>query len=126
MDRDHVALAIDRYANAWNETDSDARRALLEQCWADDGVYIDPTAHLVGREALNAHISNVHAKRASFRIEMMSDVDLHHNVIRFLWRIAFADGARGDVSIDFGEVGEDGRLSKIVGFFGAAPGATSS
>jgi hypothetical protein len=48
----------------------------------------------------------------------MSGIDVHHNVVRFLWRLVRADGTCGDTSIDFGEVGPDGRLVKIVGFFG--------
>ena len=51
----------------------------------------------------------------------MSGIDVHHNVVRFLWRLVRADGTCGDTSIDFGEVGPDGRLVKIVGFFGPPP-----
>jgi hypothetical protein len=32
-----------------------------------------------------------------------------------------ADGGFGETSIDFGEVDERGKLTKIVGFFGEAP-----
>ena len=46
----------------------------------------------------------------------MSGIDVHHNVVRFHWRLVRADGTCGDISIDFGEVGADGRLVKIVGF----------
>ena len=53
----------------------------------------------------------------------MSGIDVHHNVVRFLWRLVRADGSCGDISIDFGEVGPDGRLVRIVGFFGAAASA---
>ena len=49
----------------------------------------------------------------------MSGIDVHHAMVRFLWRLVRADGTCGDISIDFGEVGPDGRLVKIVGFFGA-------
>jgi hypothetical protein len=42
-------------------------------------------------------------------------------VVRFLWRLVRADGSHGDISIDFGEAGPDGRLVKIIGFFGAPP-----
>jgi len=53
----------------------------------------------------------------------MSGIDVHHNVLRFLWRLVRADGTVGDISIDFGEVGPDGRLVKMAGFFGPAPAA---
>jgi hypothetical protein len=51
----------------------------------------------------------------------MSGIDVHHTMVRFLWRLVRADGTCGDTSIDFGEVGSDGRLVKIVGFFGPPP-----
>ena len=61
------------------------------------------------------------AARPGARIEMMSGIDLHHNVVRFLWRLVRGDGSVGDVSIDFGEVDASGKLVRIVGFFGDAP-----
>jgi hypothetical protein len=67
------------------------------------------------------HISSVQAGRPGARIETMSGVDLHHYVVRFLWRLVRADGSFGETSIDFGEVDANGRLTKIVGFFGEAP-----
>lgn len=36
---------------AWNETDETKRRALLENAWADGGVYTDPQSHVEEREA---------------------------------------------------------------------------
>ena len=112
---------VTRYMAAWNEADAIARERLLEQCWADNGAYVDPNVGLIGREALSAHISKVQAGRPGARLEFMSGVDIHHNVLRFLWRLVRADGTCGDTSIDFGEIGPDGRLTRIIGFFGPAP-----
>ena len=33
---------------------------------------------------------------------MMSGVELHHHVVRFLWRLVPADGRAGETSIDVG------------------------
>ena len=87
----------------------------------DGGVYVDPKVSLAGRDVLSRHIATVQAARPGARLEFMSGIDVHHNVVRFLWRLVRADGSTGDISIDFGEVGQDGRLTKIVGFFGEAP-----
>ena len=119
--RETVVDNVLDYVAAWNEADAGARIKILEDCWAEDAVYVDPNVELKGRAALSEHISTVQAGRPGARIEMMSGVDVHHNVVRFLWRLVRADGSTGDISIDFGEVDAAGRLTKIAGFFGEQP-----
>ncbi|WP_426534251.1 nuclear transport factor 2 family protein [Bradyrhizobium sp. McL0615] len=121
MDGNAITTAVTRYMEAWNEREAAGRDTLLEQCWSDSGVYLDPNVSLTGREALGRYIAKVRATRPGARLEFMSGIDVHHNVVRFLWRLVRADGTPGDTSIDFGEIGPDGRLVKIVGFFGAPP-----
>jgi len=121
MDHGDSRTTLTRYMAAWNEADAAIRQTLLEQCWADDGVYVDPNVELAGREQLSRHIAKVQATRPGARVEFMSGVDIHHHVVRFLWRLVRPDGTVGVTSIDFGEIGSDGRLTKIIGFFGEAP-----
>jgi hypothetical protein len=115
-----VAVVLD-YVAAWNEPNVATRQQILDRCWAEDAAYVDPNVELRGRTALCEHISKVQAGRPGARIEMMSGVDVHHQVVRFLWRLVHADGGSGETSIDFGEVDARGKLTKIVGFFGDAP-----
>lgn len=119
--RETIVANVLAYVAAWNEPDAAARLKILVGCWADEAAYLDPNVELKGRAALVQHISKVQAGRPGARIEMMSGIDVHHNVVRFLWRLVRADGSAGDVSIDFGEISADGRLAKIVGFFGEPP-----
>jgi hypothetical protein len=121
MDDNATRKIVPQYMAAWNEPDDTARHALLAQCWSDSGVYLDPNVSLPGRDALATKIGEVMASRPGARLEFMSGIDVHHNAVRFLWRLVRADGTCGDISIDFGEIGADGRLVKIVGFFGPAP-----
>ena len=121
MDGNAIKEVVTRYMAAWNEPDAATRRALLDQCWSDGGVYLDPRAFLTGRDELARHIGAVQVSRPGARLEFMSGIDVHHNVARFLWRLVRADGSCGDISIDFGEIGPDGRLDRIIGFFGAPP-----
>ena len=39
------AAAVAAYGQAWHERDETARLALLQQVWADDGVYCEPLEH---------------------------------------------------------------------------------
>ena len=121
MEKTAIITTVQNYMDAWNEKDETARSALLARCWSDRGRYVDPNVDLEGRHALAQHIAKVQASRPGARLEFVSGIDVHHNVVRFLWRLVRADGTRGDISIDFGEVDEDGLLVRIVGFFGPAP-----
>jgi hypothetical protein len=121
MDSGKAAGIAEQYIAAWNETDDTRRNALLTQCWADNGVYVDPNVEVTGREALSRRIKEVQGGRPGAYLEFMSGTDAHHNVLRFLWRLVRADGTAGDISIDIGETGPDGRLTKIIGFFGPPP-----
>ncbi len=121
MDKASIISTVGNYMDAWNEADETARLALLDRCWSDRGRYVDPNVDLQGRTALAQHIGKVRAARPGARLEFVSGIDVHHNVVRFLWRLVRADGSVGDASIDFGEVDEDGLLVRIVGFFGPAP-----
>ena len=50
---------IEIYMGVWGEPERERRLALLEQAWAEDGVYADPSAHVAGRTALADHIGGV-------------------------------------------------------------------
>lgn len=119
--RETIIKNVTDYVAAWNEPHAAARTKLLEGCWAEDATYLDPNGRVPGRAALAAHIEKMQAGRPGARIELMSGIDVHHNVVRFLWRLVRAGGSAGVVSIDFGEVDANGKLTRIVGFFGEPP-----
>jgi hypothetical protein len=113
---------VSAYCEAWNAPGDGERRALLEQSWTEGGTYTDPHTDLAGREALFAHISRVQALRPGSRIVMTSGLDVHHGVLRFAWKLVGPQGATVVEGVDFGELAADGRLRRIVGFFGPIPG----
>ena len=110
--------AIDTYCAAWNETDPARRTELLRSCWHDDAIYTDPTVHTVGLEARVAHIGTVFERYPGSRILRTSAIDTHHGLARFAWRKVLADGTELPDGIDMVEFAADGRLRRIVGFFG--------
>jgi hypothetical protein len=46
-------------------------------------------------------------------------VDTHHGLARFAWRVVESDGTMLPEGIDFAEVSAEGKLTRIVGFFGS-------
>ena len=116
-----VDETVAAYAAAWNEPDLAARRQLLDKAWATAGTYTDPTVQLEGRDALAQHISGFQKGLPGATIVPTSRTDVHHGTLRFSWRILKADGSTLSEGIDFGELDADGRIRRIVGFFGPFP-----
>ncbi len=116
-----TAEIVTAYGAAWNEADAGKRRTLLERAWADDGTYTDPTSDGAGRDALLEIIAGFHIQSPGGSIVITSGIDQHHNRIRFAWDFRDATGKTVISGIDAGELADDGRISKIVGFWGAPP-----
>lgn len=112
---------VEAYIAAWNETDADKRRALIDQCWADTATYTDPMADVSGRDALNTLIEGFHAQMPGATIALATNTDEHHGRIRFGWKLE--GGPQALEGIDVGIINGDGKLESIVGFWGANPPA---
>ena len=112
---------IETYGASWNEPDEAKRRELLERSWADNGVFEDPRDRAEGRDALLRLIAGFREQLPGGSIVMTSGVDEHHGLVRFTWRIDDAQGKALLEGIDFGELAPDGRIQRIVGFWGAPP-----
>lgn len=116
-----VSEVVETYGAAWGETDDAKRRALLERSWADDGEFIDPQSHTKTREELVELIASFQKQFAGAAIVATSGVEEHHGWLRFTWTFQGADGNAIFEGFDVGELAPDGRLQKIVGFWGPAP-----
>jgi len=116
-----VTATIDTYLAMWNERDPDARARLIEKAWTDDGSYVDPLLSADGHAELSAMVEAVQTRFPEHRFQRTSGVDAHHDLVRVAWRLVRADGDVAVAGIDVGEVADDGRLQRIVGFFGELP-----
>ena len=121
-----AAETIAAYAAAWRESDEAKRRKLLDESWAEDGVYCDPTARVDGRDALVAHIGGLQEAMPGHSIVETSGVDTHDGFGRFEWEMQGPDGSAVMAGIDFVTFANDGRISQIVGFFGPIEAASGS
>ena len=112
---------IDRYLAALNETDAEARRELTRQAWTEDGGYFDPLQQALGHDELASVPVLAHEQFPGQRFVRTSGIDAHHGLVRFEWELAAEDGTVSVAGVDVGIVADDGRLSRIAGFFGPAP-----
>ncbi|MGE3864860.1 MAG: nuclear transport factor 2 family protein [Burkholderiaceae bacterium] len=109
---------VDTYCQAWSESDPQVRRQLLARIWAADATYTDPTVHAANGDELLTHITGLLTQWPGARIERVSAVDAHHGCLRFSWRLTMADGNALPDGLDFVDLADDGRIRRVVGFFG--------
>ncbi len=113
---------VDRYIAMWNETDADRRRDLITRAWTRTGAYVDPLMEAAGPEQLSAMVEGVQARFPDARFSRTSDVDAHHDRLRFTWSLGPANGAPIVGGLDVGVVAGD-KLETITGFLDSVPGA---
>ncbi|WP_425145002.1 hypothetical protein [Deinococcus sp.] len=118
MVAESVELVVMAYTAAWNESDDATRRRLIELSWCENGVYSDPAARVVGRQALGEHIHAFGMRYPGARLELTSPVSAHHEHLHFTWRTVDSEGCTLREGRDIGQLGSDGRLISVVGFFG--------
>ncbi len=110
------------YDAAWNEPNATERRRLLERSFTEDGVLIEPRGRFEGRDAILERIASFSERFPGARVLLTSGVDEHHGFVRYAWTIVGADGSVLLEGIDFAELGSDGRLRRVIMFFGPLPG----
>jgi hypothetical protein len=118
----HTAL-IDRYFDAWNETDAGRRRELISATWANDAAYVDPLLSGNGHDGIDAMIHAVHERFPHHTFRRTTEVDGFADRLRFSWELLTPSGASIVKGSDFGVVESDGRLQSVTGFLDEAPGA---
>jgi hypothetical protein len=109
------------YVAAWNTRDDAARRRLLEQAWSTTGTYTDPVVQLDGRAAMYRHATGFGERWPGAKIVITGAFPPHNGLVCFSWHVV---GPADDIlraGVDFGELDPDGRLRRVVGFFGEPP-----
>ena len=116
-----ITETVDRYLSAWNEPDPARRAELIDAVWAEDGRLIDPPLTGEGHDGISEMAAALQQHYAGHRFRRVSGVDAHHDHLRFAWELVGPDGEVAIKGLDVGELGEDGRLRRITGFFGELP-----
>ena len=110
-----------RYGKAWNERDPAARRALIDEIWAEDGTFADQTYEtpIVGRETFSHEIGLFQEAGfgAYFEPRPMAEGDAHNDHLRIPWTYCDADGNVVWVGEDIAELDAEGRMRRVLSFF---------
>jgi len=108
----------------WNAADEEHRRRLADKALTADAFLLYPTFEAHGRVEAVATGERFHQDTPGVQIVMWSGVEQHHGWVRVAWCIVHADGSSGPDGQSVGELGDDGRLRRVIGFRNPLP-ATS-
>lgn len=115
---------VDRYLSAWNEPDPVRRAGIVAQVWAQDGRLVDPPMEAASHRGISDMHGTLQEQFPGHSFRRTSGVDAHHDAVRFAWEmVSDADGTVVLAGLDVGQLTDDGRLSRITGFFGELPPA---
>ena len=103
------------YSRAWNEPERTA--ALLDECWAPDGVYADDEVPdgVVGRAALAKLIAETHEALPGFRVWETSPTRMLAGRLCVTWAQQGGDPPEGFSGSDVIELAPDGRIARVTG-----------
>lgn len=112
--------ALNRMLDVWNERDPAKIRERVDAVFSPDVVFIDPTNSIVGRDAFEAMVQEFRERLPEAICSRSSGVDAHRGLHRYHWEI-YQAGQRLIEGFDVAELNEDGRVSRVEGFFGPIP-----
>jgi hypothetical protein len=113
---------VAEYAASLVEPDEERRLSILEGVWADECEVLLPEVRIVGREAINAHITSIRRAFGRATPVLTGPVDAHSGFLRFEWRMIDPGGDVVAAGVNIGEQASDGRLRRVILFRGVRPG----
>jgi hypothetical protein len=113
---------VQTFGAACNEDDRSRREALLEKSMTEAASFVGPLGEHVGRQAVSDLIGRYRRRSPDVSFVIASAVDAHHGMMRFRWQVKGPDGRLVSSGFKFAEQAEDGRLARVVSFFGPVPG----
>jgi hypothetical protein len=116
-----MTATIDTYLEAYGESDTNRRVALIEQVFAPEGHVFDPPIDGAGHTGINEMFAAVQSQFAGHTFRRSTGVDSHHGIARYGWELVAADGSVALSGMDVAVVGGDGKLNRVAGFFGELP-----
>jgi SnoaL-like domain len=111
---------VDNMLAVWNERDLSLIRGRLEAVLAPDIAFIDPTIETHGVGEFEENVRDFRTKYPQAIIRRASGIDSHHNLHRYHWEIT-VEGKVFLAGFDVAETAEDGKVCRVLGFFGPVP-----
>src|SRR5438552_18981616 len=85
--------AIEAYVDAWNTSDPERSRRLVEQALTEDALMAYAPFEARGWKGISELIATYRQQSPGYRIDLTSNVEEHHGWVRFGWRMFDAEGS---------------------------------
>ncbi|MEM9724194.1 MAG: nuclear transport factor 2 family protein [Pseudomonadota bacterium] len=108
--------ALDAMLGAWNAAEPELARRLLDEALAPGVVFVDPNYEIEGIDAFEAMVLALRKAQPGHVASRTSDVDAHHDVCRYAWRVTLPDGSHQN-GMDVTRFDADGKVLRVDGFF---------
>jgi len=113
-----VATRVDALLEAWSEPDPERRRRLLAQAALPSVTFRDPFSATSGLEDLQIHLAAAQFHMPGVRLEREGDVRHCQGTAMAHWVARAADGTVRGRGTNVYDLAPDGRVHRVVGFWG--------
>ncbi|RNL86552.1 nuclear transport factor 2 family protein [Halostreptopolyspora alba] len=113
---DRVTDVLAAYISVWNERNPRTRRTIGAEVFTPDAYYVDPNTSAQGRSGIDTYVAGWQEQFPDF-VFALGAVNSHHDVAHFGWSFGPPGGPPAATGVDVVVI-EQGRISKIYGFFG--------
>lgn len=113
-----IETIVDAHLHAYCDPDPAARMAAIGRIWNPQGRLVDPPLEGAGHQGLSDQAATLLTQFPGHRFERTTGVDHHHEFARYGWALRNPQGDTVLEGVDFLALDVDGRILKVVGFFG--------
>lgn len=121
MNHSRVEEVLHAYAAIWSEPDAARREVLLAQSLLGDAEVIGPGFRFKGHRAISAEVERFLHHDPGSRPVFASGYVAHHDVARFAVAMVNQHGVVVAEGEDIVEFAADGRIARVLTFWGALP-----
>lgn len=104
----------------WNERDVEQVRAVIDEIFSPEVIFIDPSHSIAGHDAFEKMVRDFRKGLPNAVCSHSSGFDSHHGLYRYHWEI-HQDDALVVSGFDVTQIDADGLISRVEGFFGPIP-----
>jgi len=120
MSTSHETL-VDQHLDAYCEPDAARRMEAVRRIWHPRGRLVDPPLESAGHSGIAGQADHLLQQFPGHRFVRSSAIDAHHEFLRYAWQLRDPQGQPVLEGLDLMELDVDGRISRVVGFFGLQP-----